>query len=72
MFIWLDHLVVLVVVVFAAAVAIILSLLYRQIDARRGIATTTKMMSALRWAVDVSHFTVSSIIVQGKVTRQCP
>ena len=29
------------------------------------------MISALRWASDVSHFNVSSI-VQGKVTRQCP
>ena len=29
------------------------------------------MISALRWASDVSHFNVS-LIEQGKVTRQCP
>ena len=30
------------------------------------------MISALRWASDVSHFNVSLIVQQGKVTRQCP
>ena len=30
---------------------------------------TTTMISALRWASDVSHFTVS-LIFHGKVTRQ--